>query len=317
VSVSRAVVVFAVAGLVVTAGCSGLGLPTTDVSTGSPTTDVSTDSPMPPGSASTTPPPAETTGDSTDTARIDSDGDGLPDAVELRRGTDPENPDTDGDGLTDGIEVTALSEADPLRMDVFVEVDYMNGTKPSTGAIELVREAYASAPVENPDGSTGISLHVHIDDEIAAEERTEWDRLGGLMDDHFDAEDRGYHYGLVVNDVRVNGTDSTGAAASGVENGQFMFETAPAESTNATRITAGVFMHELGHSVGITSEAYRGVDSEAVWYQRYESVMNYDAPAHAVGYNSGPPFDDWAFIAENLYTPEVAVSPGNDSVVGD
>jgi hypothetical protein len=36
----------------------------------------------------------------------DSDGDGLPDDIEIAIGTDPNNPDTDGDGTPDGEELT-------------------------------------------------------------------------------------------------------------------------------------------------------------------------------------------------------------------
>lgn len=45
----------------------------------------------------------------------DSDGDGLPDAVEALYGTDPNNPDTDGDGFADGEEVRA--GYDPLKKE--------------------------------------------------------------------------------------------------------------------------------------------------------------------------------------------------------
>ena len=41
-----------------------------------------------------------------DAASLDTDGDGLPDAVEVFFGTDPTKKDTDGDGISDGDEVT-------------------------------------------------------------------------------------------------------------------------------------------------------------------------------------------------------------------
>ncbi|WP_336244715.1 OmpA family protein [Natronogracilivirga saccharolytica] len=47
---------------------------------------------------------------------VDTDGDGVPDYVELEIGTDPENPDTDGDGLTDGEELYEHN-TDPLVAD--------------------------------------------------------------------------------------------------------------------------------------------------------------------------------------------------------
>lgn len=47
---------------------------------------------------------------------LDSDGDGLPDWLELQIGTDPFNPDTDGDGLSDG-EEHLIYFTDPLNPD--------------------------------------------------------------------------------------------------------------------------------------------------------------------------------------------------------
>src|SRR5262245_12649166 len=56
-----------------------------------------------------------------DETRMDTDGDGLSDAVERRLGLDLNNPDTDGDGLIDGFEVAVgqprvrdLSITDPV-----------------------------------------------------------------------------------------------------------------------------------------------------------------------------------------------------------
>jgi hypothetical protein len=54
----------------------------------------------------------------------DSDGDGLTDAEEVKRGSDPLNPDTDGDGVGDGIEVRLASpdsQFDPLVPALFKE----------------------------------------------------------------------------------------------------------------------------------------------------------------------------------------------------
>jgi len=49
---------------------------------------------------------------------LDSDGDGLPDWMEILIGTDPFNPDTDGDGLPDGFEFFYTS-TNPLLYDTY------------------------------------------------------------------------------------------------------------------------------------------------------------------------------------------------------
>ncbi len=65
------------------------------------------------GQACTAPAPAPTSAPS---SGLDSDGDGLSDAEELRLGTDPNNADTDGDGISDGQEVNVLG-TDPMIPD--------------------------------------------------------------------------------------------------------------------------------------------------------------------------------------------------------
>lgn len=76
--------------------------------------------------------------------------------------------DTDGDGLPDTWERLGrtpngvrLDDADPERMDLYVQVNYgENATALSNGERQRLREIWASMPVENPDGSTGIDLHL-------------------------------------------------------------------------------------------------------------------------------------------------------------
>jgi probable HAF family extracellular repeat protein len=98
--------------------------------------------------------------------------------------------DTDGDGLCDNWEKYGYTDpktgafvnlpamgADPMHKDIFVQADYMvNSTvsicdsdficdyahshKPNPDAMNMVINAFANAPVENPDGLTGIAIHI-------------------------------------------------------------------------------------------------------------------------------------------------------------
>jgi hypothetical protein len=78
------------------------------------------------------------------------------------------SPDTDGDRLKDSWEVAGetpsgapLPGADPQRMDLYVQVNYGGGTFPlSETEKRQLKEVWASMPVENPDGSQGITLHL-------------------------------------------------------------------------------------------------------------------------------------------------------------
>ncbi|MFE0155990.1 choice-of-anchor P family protein [Nonomuraea sp. NPDC059007] len=81
--------------------------------------------------------------------------------------------DSDGDGLTDLAEIHGIRNADgsmaldlkrfganPLRKDVFLELDYSAGEAPGRVDIQAMKNAMKSAPISNPDGSRGINLWV-------------------------------------------------------------------------------------------------------------------------------------------------------------
>ena len=240
----------------------------------------------------------------------DMDNDGLDDGREIELNTNPTDPDTDSDGLPDGSEVNndALSGANPLHVDIFLEVDYVYGHKPPDRVLELARGMYDDAPVSNPDGSTGITLHVSYNDSIPTDGRVNVDELDEtLMPEHFDHENEGYHYAVAVKDAWWDG-ESVGGVAGG-SNGQFIFETtyANSDAEMEDKVIASIFVHELGHSVGISDHDYRGVDSYDVTYSKYTSVMNYNAPSDAIVYSDGEPFNDWAYIENNLFTPYIEI----------
>lgn len=94
--------------------------------------------------------------------RLDADGDGLMDFWEQY------GIDLDRDGAPE----LKLPEwgAHPLRKDLFVEIDWLTPRRgpnnpnwtnaPAPGATARFAQMFAEAPVANPDGTTGIQLHV-------------------------------------------------------------------------------------------------------------------------------------------------------------
>jgi uncharacterized repeat protein (TIGR01451 family) len=81
--------------------------------------------------------------------------------------------DSDGDGLLDvwetgginGVNLSAMG-ADPKKVDLYLQLDYLvaanHSHQPLQGAIQLVVQAFANAPIANVDGSTGIQLHIDV-----------------------------------------------------------------------------------------------------------------------------------------------------------
>jgi hypothetical protein len=104
---------------------------------------------------------------------VDTDGDGVIDDRERELGLDPTSPDTDGDGIGDRLELREggdqydLAGSDPARKDLFVTVFVLAEQHPyreqHRRALENARQAFAAMPVENPDGSEGITLHVSVE----------------------------------------------------------------------------------------------------------------------------------------------------------
>ncbi len=235
----------------------------------------------------------------------DDDGDGLPNRWEEPLG----GLDVNADGIID-LSLAARG-ASPDHQDIFVEVDAMEGRAPMpqdvknwdltgvtpTGTVldDVIRSFY-EAPVSNPDGASGIRLHIELDETdlpLRTFDRfTEpWYEFDQIARDHTGGNDRRqvvpnrahvlaarqyvYRYSLFA-DRRANG--STGLAE--VSGNQFyvtlgQWKHLASDGTinygGTPQQQAGTFMHELGHTLGLR----HGGDDDFNYKPNYLSVMNY------------------------------------------
>lgn len=235
----------------------------------------------------------------------DTDGDGLFDSWEEH------GYDADGDGTID-VNLPAMG-ADPLRKDLFLQVNWMQpdgatpcilifwcpgspdgSHPPNAGAIKKVVAAFADAPVGNPDGSTGITLHVdagvHAASTAGIPENL---RKGGPLWMHRDAffeskdeqeradtlaEFKGFALDparaavttIVLYAHRIDESDSLfGQAPAGVPGDTVLIS---GQLMTSEQLEANTLMHEIGHTLGLR---HGGLDDEN-GKPNYPSIMNYD-----------------------------------------
>lgn len=242
---------------------------------------------------------------------LDSDADGLEDEEEIKYyHTNPLEPDTDDDGLPDGLEVTLLG-SNPLRMDIFVEVDWMSTTLEPSAISRLIKE-FADAPIENPNGSTGITLHIDLDDQVPAVNEISKEHKSGDWNDFWDYKEyyfsqrEGFHYALICKIVKSYGR-ILGGSCPGYD---FMVGTFRPDLFDGyyypPDVVGAIFMHELGHAIGLRPSVYEGIDSYKVTFSDYPSVMNYNTPRVPsdtdyafYGYSNEGEFSDWNYLQEH------------------
>jgi hypothetical protein len=212
--------------------------------------------------------------------------------------------DTDGDGLlddweTNGIPYTdvngtvqhyTLPGADKNHKDLYV----------ATPA-GMVEQAFANAPVANPNGSPGIALHID-ENEMNLPNVAVWPTNGcwpndfdtyrdsyfGTFNERNDdpatvaarlaAKKKAYRYCIVAEEA------SSGAGGCGEWPGEnfVIFVGGPGffDGLHDDEDAAAVFMHELGHNLGLGHGGGDGVNGKP----NYISIMNY-LNNYATGWN--------------------------------
>jgi len=214
-------------------------------------------------------------------ASLDTDKDGICDIVELVLGTNPNSTDTDGDRLSDyaesfgfgGLDLAAIG-ANARKKDIFIEVDYYPGLQPTQATLNRVITAFANAPLSNPDGTTGITLHMVVDQQIAAADADSdlnpvWTDFDKIKSKYF-AASRGpfFHYLLIA--TRYDGGNSSGISR-GIPGHDFVMTLGFAGGGSSVD-QAGTIMHEMGHNIGLR----HGGTDHANFKPNYLSIMNYE-----------------------------------------
>ena len=212
------------------------------------------------------------------TLEKDSDHDGLPDTWEQN------GIDIDEDGTVD-LDLPMLG-ADWEHKDIFVEIDYMTTHMPNQAALTDVIDAFADSPVTNPDNVNGINLHVIVDEEIPFKEvLTDFDEFYSLKSTYFglanerldskmiEAKKQVFRYALYVHKIWINPPDyDCPGIAEGIACNDFILAFgAFSDGTGIRKNQAAVFMHELGHSLGLR----HGGGESTNYKPNYLSIMNY------------------------------------------
>jgi hypothetical protein len=200
----------------------------------------------------------------------DTDGDGLLDSWETS------GYDHDGDGTID-VNLPALG-ANKNKKDLFIAYAYMNKcageTKthiPGAAVLNPITQAFARAPVSNPDGTKGIKVHWKNLGMIPCTENLDltaqnWAPFDTIMDAKVtEAQRKIYH--RVIMGRKYDGGNSSGLSR-GIGASDFV-ETLHSDATAAER--AGTIMHELGHNLGLR---HGGVDHEN-YKPNHLSIMSY------------------------------------------
>lgn len=227
-----------------------------------------------PAASSSTPAASNSRVANSSSSTADSDGDGIPNSWEIN------GYDYDGDGQVD-LDFPAWG-ANPNKKDLFVEMDYMPGLLASQSELDTIVRTFANYPVNNPDGSRGINIHLDAGDayakydlgggnEIPYQALRNEQTVGQLRQSNSDPARNGIFHYMVFGDYYTDAPGSSGIAQ--IDGLNFAVTLGPQYWGNnvSSNTYVGTFIHELGHNLGL----YHGGDDDVNFKPNYFSIMNY------------------------------------------
>ncbi|MCI5146374.1 MAG: hypothetical protein D3923_12805, partial [Candidatus Electrothrix sp. AR3] len=235
-------------------------------------------------------------------ADADTDGDALLDSWEA------DGIDFNNDGIVD-LDLPAMG-ADPQHKDIFIEIDYMvldgpssHTHKPKFDALQRIITAFENAPVTNPDGSSGIRIHIDAGADTIMNPVTnetwgaksqsdilphqnnlgtcfsggyDWTAFDNIKGTHtagnFSIKRADvFHYNIWGHSLCPEKTTTSGISR-GLPASDFLV-TLGGWSGNVGTVSqqAGTLMHELGHGLSFK----HGGNDHGKYKPNYLSVMNY------------------------------------------
>lgn len=255
----------------------------------------------------------------------DTDGDGCPDWWEEKYGYDPHTwddhatLDPDTDGLSNVEEyLTDQWGSHPFRPDLFVEIDVMReSARLATEKVDILCQRFAEHNITlhldtgNMGGGEVIPARSHVT--YATLVDIYWEHFLDLDPTHW--RKGVFHYALLADSLFQGmpgfvfiGWDEADAFALSLA---YYDREIPAPFRD--HVLATVWMHELGHTLGLFHDVYHGIDNESTlitfmlpllrgqWtYRNYRSCMNYQYAWQILDYSDGThgrgDFDDWSHL---------------------